>query len=129
MFFLFPCNQFLSQEPNANSVIKTFAEKYLTLGTNVVMLSKTNVNKNLFGHRCTKTDGCTPASKDCCEANNGIYDYLQSVVPGKCDWNFNKYPIGKDGVPSGKRYGDEIVAGTLETDIDALLAASWTATW
>ena len=41
-FFLFPCNQFMSQEPNANSVIKTFAEKYLTLGTNVIMLSKTN---------------------------------------------------------------------------------------
>lgn len=123
-FFLFPCNQFLSQEPNANSVIKTFAEKYLTLGTNVIMMSKTNVNKNLFGKRCTSTDGCTLSSKDCCEANNGVYNYLQTEVSGKCDWNFNKYPIGKDGKPSGKRYGDEVVADTLSKDIDALLAAS-----
>jgi len=124
-FFLFPCNQFMSQEPNANSVIKTFAEKYLTLGTNVIMLSKTDVNKAIFsGKRCTKTDGCTAAAKDCCEANNGIYDYLQTVVPGKCDWNFNKYPIGTDGIPNGKRYGDSVVAPALEVDIDALLAAS-----
>jgi glutathione peroxidase len=124
MFFLFPCNQFLSQEPNANSVIKSFAEKYLTLGTNVLMFSKSNVNKNVFGKRCTSTDGCTPQSKDCCEANNGIYNYLQGVVPGKCDWNFNKYPIGKNGIPSGKRYGDSVVADTLEKDIDQLLSAN-----
>ena len=106
-------------------MIKAFASKYLTLGTNVIMLSKTDVNKGLLGKRCTSKDGCTASSKECCPANNGVYDYLQSTVPGKCDWNFNKYPIGKNGVPSGKRYGDETVAPALETDIDALLAASF----
>ena len=126
MFFLFPCNQFLSQEPNANSVIKTFAEKYLTLGegSKVLMLSKTNVNKGFSGKRCTSTDGCLPSSKDCCEANNAVSDYLQTEVSGKCDWNFNKYPIAKTGVPSGKRYGDSVVAPALSTDIDALLEAA-----
>jgi hypothetical protein len=110
----------MAQEPDANSAVKAFAAKYLELGpqSNVVMLSKSTVNEP----RCAAAGGCTPDSTSCCRSNNGIYEYLQGQVPGKCDWNFNKYPVGKDGVPNGKRYGDDVYAADLETDIDALLS-------
>ena len=90
-FFLTPCNQFGGQEPNSNSAVKAFAAKYLDLSpqSSVVMLSKSNVN----APRCAARDGCTPDSKDCCEANNQVYEFLQSRVSGNCDWNFNKYPV------------------------------------
>lgn len=116
-FFLFPCNQFGSQEPHANSVIKSFAEKYLDLGagSSVVMFAKSDVNGP-----CASVQGCQPSSTACCQANNAIYSYLESVVPGKCDWNFNKFPISSDGVPT-KRYPDNVYAPQLEKDIDALL--------
>lgn len=119
-FFLVPCNQFGGQEPAANSAIKEFASKYLELGpqSNVVMLSKSTVN----APRCAASGSCTPGSKTCCSANNAVYEFLQGQVPGNCDWNFNKYPIGKNGVPNGKRYGDDVYAADLEKDLDALLA-------
>lgn len=119
-FFLFPCNQFAFQEPHANSVIKSFAEKYLNLGSgsSVVMFAKSNVNGP-----CSSDKGCQPSSTACCQANNPIYSYLESVVPGKCDWNFNKFPVGSDGVPT-KRYPDNVYASDLEKDIDALLSGA-----
>jgi glutathione peroxidase len=118
---LFPCNQFLFQEPGENSVIKTFAETYLNLTAgNVKLFSKSGCNTEC---KTSGSDQCTPSSKRCCTANNGIYDYLKSVVPGSLSWNFNKFLVGKDGVPVAPRYGDDTYAKTLEADIDKLLQA------
>ena len=45
--FLFPCNQFLFQEPDTNAKIKAFASGYLNIskGSNVVLFSKSGCNK------------------------------------------------------------------------------------
>lgn len=35
--------------------------------------------------------------------NHGqVFSYLESVLPGKVPWNFEKYLVGKDGVPVKK---------------------------
>lgn len=119
-FFLTPCNQFAGQEPNSNAAIKMFAAKYLDLDppSSVVMLSKSTVN----APRCVSHQAsCTLDSKSCCASNNAVYAYLEAVVKSDCNWNFNKYPIGKTGLPNGKRYDDDVYAEVLEKDIDALL--------
>ena len=117
--FLFPCNQFLFQEPDTNAKIKAFASGYLNIskGSNVVLFSKSGCNKECH---TTGSDQCVLSSKKCCTANNPIYDYLKSVVKGSLSWNFNKFVIGKDGIPI-KKYGDATYKDTLENDINKLL--------
>ena len=116
---LFPCNQFLDQEPHANSVIEAFAATYLNLTDHTVkMFAKSDVNGPC---KSTQEDACDASSEKCCPDNNDVYSYLQSVVPGKCTWNFNKYVVGRDGKPYSKRYGDEDFDTTLEPIIDQLL--------
>ena len=116
--FLFPCNQFLFQEPDTNAKIKAFAEKYLNLTSgNIKLFSKSGCNKPCH---TSGSDQCIPSSKNCCTANNGIYDYLKSIVKGSLSWNFNKFVVGKDGVPI-KRYGDNVYTQQLESDINELL--------
>lgn len=120
VFLLFPCNSFLFQEPHANSVIKTFAEKYLNLTMgNVFMFAKSDVNK-----ACTSGGGCKPSSTACCPDNNDVYSYLRSVINHKVTWNFNKYLLDHQGVPT-VRYDDDVYADKLEPAIDQLLAPSF----
>lgn len=126
-FVLVPCNQFASQEPAANSVIKAFAEKSVRLGkgSNVIMLAKSNLN----GVKCTYAgeDACTPSSADCCPTNDAVYDdLLASTPPGTIGWNFDKIVLGPDGKPYS---GETIMDGTvlepkLSAIIDRLLAES-----
>ena len=116
---LFPCNQFLHQEPDENAKIKAFASQYLNLTSgSVTLFSKTGCNS-----RCTTagSDQCVPSSKNCCTANNPIYTYLKSIVSGDLSWNFNKFLVGKDGVPVSPRYGDDIYTEKLEEAINKLL--------
>jgi glutathione peroxidase-family protein len=165
---LFPCNQFMEQEPHANSVVEQFAATYLNLTASTVrMFAKSDVNGPCAS---TAPDACAASSEDCCPANNAVYvfnapvarfnsqipimqlksarwqrlrgcacglaktrnapacgaptnrySFLQSVVPGKCSWNFNKYVVGRDGKPSSTRFGDEDLADKLTPVIDALL--------
>eukprot|EP00035_Acanthoeca_spectabilis_P035756 m.36138 g.36138 ORF g.36138 m.36138 type:complete len:132 (-) comp7534_c0_seq1:209-604(-) len=114
----FPCNEFLKQEPHANSVIETFARGK---GYKGALFAKTNVNSP-----CTATDGCLPTSETCCPANVPIWTYLKSVQSvegnGKIPWNFEKYLCGKDGVPI-QRTGAASSPDTLESKIQELLAA------
>jgi len=115
-FFLFPCNSFLFQEPHSNAVIKKFAQTYLNLTQgNVFMFAKSDVNK-----ACSASGGCTPSSSQCCPANNQIYEYLRSMINHKVTWNFNKYVINQQGVPT-VRYDDDVYADKLEPVIDQLL--------
>lgn len=118
----FPCNEFLNQEPESNTAIEAFAKsKNFTLGGVGHMFAKTNVNKD-----CTEPESsCTPSSKKCCPSNQGVWTYLKSVsaVPGngKIPWNFEKYLVGKDGVPVS-RTGASADPAADEAQIDALLA-------
>lgn len=118
---LFPCNQFLDQEPHANDVIEKFAATYLNLTASTVkMFAKSNVNGPCSS---TAPDSCSADSEACCPANNNVYRYLQSKVSGKVSWNFNKYLIGRDGLPTDHRWGDEDFEATLKPAIDAALKA------
>lgn len=116
---LFPCNQFLNQEPHANDVVEKFAAGYLNLtDPTVKMFAKSDVNK-----ACTSssTNACAADSEDCCPANNAVYEYLHSVVPGDCSWNFNKYLVGPDGVPTDHRYDTTDYDDKLTPAIDKML--------
>lgn len=127
-FILVPCNQFGDQEPAANSVIKTFAEKSVRLAkagadSNFIMLAKSNLNDV----KCTYAgaDACMPSSTECCPTNDAVYDYLlASTPPGNIGWNYDKIVTGFDGKPYS---GEAIVDGTvldvqLNAVIDRLLA-------
>lgn len=119
-FLLFPCNQFLSQEPHANSVIKAFAEGYISLTQgNFFMFAKTNGNPPACGG--TSAD-CAPSSEKCCPENGNVYDYLRGAKGGKLDWNFDKFITGADGVPQA-RFGSADVGSDITTAIDAALAS------
>uniref|UniRef100_A0A7S1CNP0 Glutathione peroxidase n=1 Tax=Bicosoecida sp. CB-2014 TaxID=1486930 RepID=A0A7S1CNP0_9STRA len=121
-FFLLPCNQFGAQEPKANSDIKTFASGYVDLTQgNVVLLAKGNVNPPACAS--TAAGACGPASDVCCPANDGIYNYLRSVIPGAIPWNFDKFIVGKDGVPVPPALTGAQVASDVVPAIDAQLAA------
>mmetsp|Transcript_55114 Transcript_55114/g.124053 ORF Transcript_55114/g.124053 Transcript_55114/m.124053 type:complete len:203 (+) Transcript_55114:258-866(+) len=127
-FVLIPVNQFGGQEPKANAVIKSFAEKSVRLatagaGSNVIMLAKSNLNDV----KCTYAgpDACMPSSTECCPANDAVYDdLLASTSPGTIAWNFDKIVTGLDGKPYR---GEKIMDGTVLEDqlsaiIDSLLA-------
>eukprot|EP00929_Paragymnodinium_shiwhaense_P099363 TRINITY_DN6099_c0_g1_i1.p1 TRINITY_DN6099_c0_g1~~TRINITY_DN6099_c0_g1_i1.p1 ORF type:complete len:194 (+),score=53.10 TRINITY_DN6099_c0_g1_i1:231-812(+) len=126
-FLLMPCNQFGAQEPGSNAEIKAFASKSVKLGgdSNVIMLAKGNLN----GVACTYdgADACTPASKECCPKNDGVYKYLlANTKPGNIIWNFDKIITGVDGKP----YEGETIHHGADTDpwingvVEKLLASS-----
>eukprot|EP00052_Salpingoeca_macrocollata_P029935 m.309390 g.309390 ORF g.309390 m.309390 type:complete len:139 (-) comp23034_c1_seq1:47-463(-) len=93
----FPCNQFGSQEPDSNAAIEHFARNNYTFTE--PMFAKSTVNPP----QCTgnSTVQCTSASKLCCPINNPVFEYLTSVpaTSGKIPWNFEKFLVGKDGIP------------------------------
>lgn len=61
--------------------------------------------------------------QDCCAQNNFVFQYLESVLPGKVPWNFRKYLVGKDGVPVA--HSDAITSPTkFESQIDKMLASA-----
>jgi glutathione peroxidase len=75
----FPCNQFGSQEPGTADQIKEFCR--INYGVTFDMFSKVDVNGN----------GACP-----------LYKHLTSLDtkpkgPGKIDWNFEKFIIGRNG--------------------------------
>lgn len=130
-FLLFPCNQFGSQEPDANSKIKAFAEGYVSLTQgNVLMFAKSNLNHVPCSYR--GSDSCMPSSSMCCSQNDAIYDLLlayplkcskctQHVGPQTLGWNFNKILVDKEGKP----WSHEIVPADdadLAHRIDRMLA-------
>ena len=101
-FLLFPCNEFMFQEPHANSVIKTFAEKYVNLTSSMMLFAKSDVNKDCED---SSADTCMPSSSKCCSRNNGIYEFLRMKSGKKC--SFHPKP---SSVPSRIKY----TGGSLE---------------
>jgi len=120
-FLLVPCNQFSHQEPAPNAEVKSFAQKSVALGSasNVVMLAKSNLN----GVACaTGGEGaCSPASAECCPANDAVYDYLLSATPpGTIKWNFDKIITDVEGRP----YDGETIdlhGGDLDDKLGAVI--------
>lgn len=116
---LFPCNQFMSQEPDSQDVIKKFAGSYLDLTQpEVRMYSKSNVNSP----DCTATGQCEATSKGCCATNNDVFDYLRQEVSGKFSWNFNKQLVYPNGTVYPKRFSP-LQTTAIETAIDGMLAS------
>eukprot|EP00051_Salpingoeca_urceolata_P028421 m.486772 g.486772 ORF g.486772 m.486772 type:complete len:129 (-) comp24588_c0_seq1:443-829(-) len=111
----FPCNEFLHQEPKANSVIKQFA---LAHNYTDPLFAKSDVNDVCKG----STDQCAASSADCCPTNNGVYEFLKSKIPGKVQWNFYKYLVGKDGVPM-QRFNTAEYANKLQPAVQKALSS------
>jgi len=99
----FPCNQFGAQEPGEAAEIGAFCRK--NYGVSFRMFDKIDVNG----------PGAHP-----------LYQWLTQAAPGilgteAIKWNFTKFLIGRDGKVV-KRYAPKTEPGTIEGDIDALLA-------
>lgn len=110
----FPSNEF-NQETGTNEEILEFAQDHNAEGR-FALFAKLTVNSE-----CTSSESaCAAESAECCPLENPIYEYLKSVLPGKISWNFNKFLVGADGVPT-KRYGAGDLYSTLRPDIYAAL--------
>jgi len=116
-FFVFgmPCNQFASQEPGTNDDI--WAHVKSKYNVTFPMFAKLNVNAP-----CKETSPvmCDATSKICCTPNNNVYGYLKGVLPGNLGWNYEKFLVGKDGVPV-KRYSSLTAPNSVLPDIKKLL--------
>ena len=70
----FPCNQFAFQAPGSDDKIDSFCR--LKYDTKFPRFAKINVN----GRK-----------------ESPLYTYLKECKPGRIQWNFNKFLIGRDG--------------------------------
>ncbi len=100
----FPCNQFGGQEPGEAEEIGAFCEK--NYGVSFPMFEKVDVNG----------DNAHP-----------MFDYLKKAQPGllgskKIKWNFTKFLVGKDGVPT-ERYSPQTAPSNISGDIEKALGA------
>ncbi len=100
----FPCNQFGSQDPGADTEIAEFCQT--NYGVSFPMMSKIEVNG--------------PAA-------HPLYKWLASEAPGllgskAIKWNFTKFLVGKDGQVI-KRYAPLDKPADMAKDIEAALAA------
>ena len=98
----FPCNQFLSQEPETNQTVEAVCK--LNYGVTFTLSEKIEVNgKN----------------------SHPVFKYLKSELGGlfgkSIKWNFTKFLISKDGV-AFKRYAPKVKPSAIEPDIKKLLA-------
>ena len=98
----FPCNQFMGQEPGADSDIQSFCD--LRYGVQFPLFSKIEVNG----------PGAHP-----------LYEFLKASKPGflgtrRIKWNFTKFLIDRSGRPV-RRYSPRTVPAAIEKDIRAAL--------
>ena len=100
----FPCNQFASQDPGADSEIAAFCQR--NYGVSFLMMGKIDVNG--------------PAA-------HPLYKWLATEAPGllgskAIKWNFTKFLVGKDGRVI-KRYAPLDKPADMAKDIETALAA------
>lgn len=96
----FPCNQFGAQEPGSEAEIESFCQ--VNFGVTFSLFSKIDVN-GANAH---------PA-----------YAWLKQNCPDGQDdigWNFNKFLINRDGMPT-QRFGADVEPDALLAHIEALL--------
>ncbi|MBR1781878.1 MAG: glutathione peroxidase [Oscillospiraceae bacterium] len=94
----FPCNQFAFQAPGSAEEIDSFCT--LRYDTKFPRFAKIKVN-----------------GKDA----DPLYVYLKSEKPGRIQWNFAKFLIGRDGTVAG-RFAPTEKPDTLTRAIEAELA-------
>ena len=98
----FPCNQFMSQEPETNETME--ASCYLKYGVTFPMMSKIKVNG---------------------PNTHPVFKYLKNelseLLGSRIKWNFTKFLITNEGIPF-RRYGPHTQPKTLEKDIKRLLS-------
>ena len=100
----FPCNQFGSQDPGADSEIAEFCQ--VNYGVSFPMMGKVDVN----GPKA-----------------HPLYKWLSAEAPGllgskSIKWNFTKFLVGKDGQVI-RRYAPTDKPADLAKDVEAALAA------
>lgn len=97
----FPCNQFLNQEPGANSEIKNFCA--LNYGVSFQMFEKIDVNG----------ENAHPLFKYLQESKSGL-------LGGAIKWNFTKFLIDREGNVV-ERYAPTTSPSKIVPDIELLL--------
>ena len=98
----FPCNQFMSQEPESNETMETSC--LLKYGVTFQLMSKTKVNG----------PNAHPVFKY-------LKNELSELFGSRIKWNFTKFLITNDGSPF-RRYGPYTNPIALEKDIKKLLS-------
>lgn len=100
----FPCNQFGSQEPKADSEIKSFATD--TKKSTFTLFSKIKVNGN-----------------EAIPLFNFLRNHKNATgfVTNSIKWNFTKFLIDRKGVPR-KRFAPNVKPKDMEGDIEQLLS-------
>lgn len=99
----FPCNQFGQQEAGSNQDIKQFVkEKY---GITFPVFSKVDVNGPQTDELFRFLKQHMPASLAFPEAGDH-----------NLDWNFNKFLVGRNGMPI-KHYASQLDYAELEQDV------------
>lgn len=101
---VFPCNQFLGQEPGESNEIVSFVAEKFDAHEKFIFFEKGNVN-----------------GKDTRE----IFSFLKQKLPsqdGSTDirWNFTKFLVDHEGNPY-KRYGPTETPSVMKEDIEVLL--------
>ena len=97
----FPCNQFMSQEPESNETMETSC--LLKYGVTFQLMSKTKVNG----------PNAHPVFKY-------LKNELSEVFGSRIKWNFTKFLITNEGSPF-RRYGPYTQPKALEKDIKKLV--------
>ncbi|OUT99207.1 MAG: glutathione peroxidase [Flammeovirgaceae bacterium TMED32] len=97
----FPCNQFMSQEPESNETMETSC--LLKYGVTFQLMSKIKVNG--------------PNA-------HPVFKYLKNEISelfgSRIKWNFTKFLISNEGIPF-RRYGPYTPPNALEKDIKKLI--------
>lgn len=120
----FPCPQFLNQEPGKNTEILNCL-KYVRPGGGYVphfmLTEKTMVNGDptLMHPVYVFLKGVCPQPSPIIEETE--YISWSPVTPNDITWNFEKFLMGKDGIPY-KRYDPTTPPTALIKDIDFLLS-------
>lgn len=97
----FPCNQFMSQEPESNETMETSC--LLKYGVTFQLMSKTKVNG----------PNAHPVFKY-------LKNELSEVFGSRIKWNFTKFLITNEGSPF-RRYGPYTQPKAIEKDIKKLV--------
>lgn len=124
----FPCDQFLNQEPGHNDEILDCL-KYVRPGGGFVphftdtLFQKIKVNGDSPPRApiyAWLTTACGPASPVI--GDPASYILWNPLRPGDITWNFDKFLIGKNGLPI-KRYTSDTLPSELTSDIEIALRA------
>ena len=101
----FPCNQFKKQEPGTSAEIAEFCS------------SKFNVSFDMFEKSDVNGDDRNPLYVKLCEMD------LEPKGAGDVKWNFEKFVVGKDGVPVARfasrvAPNDKALMALLKTELE-----------